>query len=407
MERVAELQSRLAVLQDAVAQLREHIDRLANFDFQPGSVPLGAGDDNVSNELSSEIIQILREQEEDLELLQEEVIDIRPLKYLEHDKDRLRDGAERLKGELHSCQILLRKAQISAKENLQRAQKRERELLWASFSQPRSARGSGASSPLPAGKPRRKQRSEMSKDEQQVAASSDVTQALRRTHDMMASELSRSDFARKTLQESTAALSQLSESYSSLDTLLSSSRDLLATLMRSQKSDTWYLETSFYMLAVTIGWLSFRRFLYGPMWWLVWLPLKLIFRVGVTLTNTVGHHGGNDVMMEAPGAQPASPQLNNDDIPTIQVGHPQETRKAATDQPAEDSLVDEIGRMMDESNEGADILNDALQDGSKEGDKILDDAPHDDSENNEYKEFLDHEAELSRQIEEESVRVEL
>lgn len=102
MERVTELQEKLATLQDSVSQLKGHIERLANFDFQPGSIPIGASeDDNVSAELSSEINQILREQEEDLELLQEEIIDIRPLKSLKHDKDRLSDGAERLKGELH------------------------------------------------------------------------------------------------------------------------------------------------------------------------------------------------------------------------------------------------------------------------------------------------------------------
>jgi protein transport protein SEC20 len=104
-KRFTDLQDRLNVLQDATNQLKELIQRLANFDFQPGSVPLGAAeDDNVGAELSSEINQILREQEEELELLQEEIIDIRPGKYgsaLEHDKGRLKDGAERLKQELH------------------------------------------------------------------------------------------------------------------------------------------------------------------------------------------------------------------------------------------------------------------------------------------------------------------
>lgn len=105
-KRFADLQDRLAVLQDATDQLKELIDRLANFDFQPGSVPLGAGDDdNVGAELGAEINQVLREQEEELELLQEEIIDIRPGKNagsgeLQHDKDRLKDGASRLGQEL-------------------------------------------------------------------------------------------------------------------------------------------------------------------------------------------------------------------------------------------------------------------------------------------------------------------
>lgn len=117
-KRFKDLQDRLTALQDATHQLQELIDRLANFDFQPGSVPLTAtvaattGDDNVASELSTEINQILRELEEDLELLREEIVDIRPGGKpagrsssggggdQQHDKQRLEDGAARLGQEL-------------------------------------------------------------------------------------------------------------------------------------------------------------------------------------------------------------------------------------------------------------------------------------------------------------------
>jgi protein transport protein SEC20 len=125
-----------------------------------------------------------------------------------------------------------------------------------------------------------------------VNASSDVTLALRRTHDMMASELSRSQFAHDTLKESTAALAQLGETYSIMDTMLSSSRNLLGTLLRSQKSDTWYLETAFYVLAATICWLVFRRFLYGPLWWFVWFPVRIFFRSLIGVLTGIGLLGG-------------------------------------------------------------------------------------------------------------------
>lgn len=258
---------------------------------------------------------------------------------------------------LHSCRPLLRKAQIQSKENLKQAQRRERELLWASFSQPRSAGTSGAASPRPVDRPRRKPRGEMSKDEQTVASSGDVTQALRRTHDMMAAELSRSDFARKTLQESTAALAQLGESYMSLDTMLSSSKDLLGTLMTSQKSDTWYLQTSFYMLAVTNCWLVFRRFLYGPMWWLVWLPLRLAFRGAVTVTS-LARGGGQEAVVVDVDQKPVQPSMNNEGVPTVQVGQPRETVKVVTDPGNDESMVEEIGRMIDEAREGAGEVTD-------------------------------------------------
>jgi protein transport protein SEC20 len=315
---------------------------------------------------------------------------------------------------ISSCRPLLRKAQVSAKNNLRLAQKRERELLWASFSHVRSSRESGASSPRPLERPRRKPRSEMSKDELAVASSGDVTQALRRTHDMMAAELSRSDFARKTLQESTAALAQLGESYSSLDTMLSSSRDLLSTLMTSQKSDTWYLETSFYMLAVTNLWLVFRRFLYGPLWWLVWLPLRLLFRGAVTVTG-IGKHGGSDgVVVDSSAGKPVQPEMNNEDIPTLQVEQPSEPTESPIN-PTEESLVEEISRMIDESKdvtaselvEELQKVNELADELAKESSEIVDeheivvepelvDEPQEE-ERNEYKELLDREVEISRQ----------
>lgn len=110
---------------------------------------------------------------------------------------------------------------------------------------------------------------------------------------MMAAELSRSQFAHDTLKESTAALAQLGETYSTLDTMLSSSKNLLGTLLRSQKSDTWYLETAFYMLSATICWLVFRRFLYGPLWWFVWFPVRIFFRSLIGVLTGIGLIGGS------------------------------------------------------------------------------------------------------------------
>jgi len=109
---------------------------------------------------------------------------------------------------------------------------------------------------------------------------------------MMAAELSRSQFAHDTLKESTAALAQLGETYSTLDTMLSSSKNLLGTLLRSQKSDTWYLETAFYVLSATIAWLVFRRFLYGPLWWFVWFPVRIFFRSLIGVLTGIGLIGG-------------------------------------------------------------------------------------------------------------------
>lgn len=88
------LQERLVALQETTTQLKELIDRLATLKFEPGSVPLTTDEENsVSGELGAEITHILRDGEEDQELLQEEVEYFRGA---EHDKERLREGAEKI-----------------------------------------------------------------------------------------------------------------------------------------------------------------------------------------------------------------------------------------------------------------------------------------------------------------------
>lgn len=103
------LQERLDNLQETTSQVKDLIDRLAKLDFQPGSVPLPQGgqadddDENVATELSAEINHTLREEEEELELLEEEVTDLRGGKEGSESarrKERLLEGVKRLDGDL-------------------------------------------------------------------------------------------------------------------------------------------------------------------------------------------------------------------------------------------------------------------------------------------------------------------
>ncbi|KAF4123997.1 protein transport protein SEC20 [Geosmithia morbida] len=312
------LQERLTALQETTSQLRDLIDRLDHLDFQPGSVPLDAS--NEDGELSAEIGVLLRDGDEETELLGEEVEDLR-----HEDKARLKESVERQQQELERCRRQFRKARLEAKKRLVHAQRLERELVVQSYSLPASGVQTpttgedGGNHDVDDGTvnsdrqtqtqaqlrqrlfPNRKARydqgqQQMSglseKDRQTVGASSRVTDSLRQMHASLQAELERSEYANRTMQESTAAFHQLHESYSSLETMLTSSRDLLGTLLRSQKSDTWYLTTALYMLVVVGAWLVFRRLLYGPLWWLVWLPLRVVFGVGVkTGSAVVGRSG--------------------------------------------------------------------------------------------------------------------
>lgn len=130
------------------------------------------------------------------------------------------------------------------------------------------------------GPPRTSTPSNATKEDMILTASSDLTTSLRRTHALISNELSRSRFAHETLESSNAALQDLGTRYGALDDLLGSSKRLLGTLLSSQKTDTWYLTTALYILIATIVWLLFRRLVYGPMWWLVWFPVRTTFRTG-------------------------------------------------------------------------------------------------------------------------------
>ena len=97
------LNERLTALLDTTAQITELIQRLANLKFQPGSIPLEGEEGDVSQELSSEISQTLREQDEDLEILTQEVKDFyagRAGSERARQRERLEEGIERATSEL-------------------------------------------------------------------------------------------------------------------------------------------------------------------------------------------------------------------------------------------------------------------------------------------------------------------
>lgn len=185
----------------------------------------------------------------------------------------------------------------------------------------------------------------------------------------MQTELSRSQFAQETLgkyltciqavslkctnvriEQSTAAISSLSESYTSLDTLLSSSRSLANSLLRSQKSDTWYLETAFYILIGTITWLLFRRVFYGPIWWLIWLPLKLAMKSVFAVLGVVGLSKTSVQTSSSPIASDISATIQ--ETATLVTGTTVPTGDTSWDRPPaqaeEDRLIDKIGKMAEE-----------------------------------------------------------
>lgn len=93
--------------------------------------------------------------------------------------------ARRNTDEMNRIREQFRLAQLQAKSNAEIAQRKERELL---FSRPQSPPTT-----------HRQSSDKFTQDDLVRNASSDVTAALRRTHNLMRTELSRSQFAQETL----------------------------------------------------------------------------------------------------------------------------------------------------------------------------------------------------------------
>jgi protein transport protein SEC20 len=70
------LTSRLNTVSETNRSILQLIHRLSKLDFQPGSVPLNSEEGDVRLELSAEIHESLKQCEEDLELLRQEVEDV-------------------------------------------------------------------------------------------------------------------------------------------------------------------------------------------------------------------------------------------------------------------------------------------------------------------------------------------
>ncbi|KAJ5594109.1 uncharacterized protein N7459_000317 [Penicillium hispanicum] len=271
----------------------------------------------------------------------------------EAENERVVAMAGRLADDLKKTRVGYRNAQLQAlkaEQDADLAKQREDFEQWkADLSKPKEQESVLSKPQSPERRPQPSEK--FTQDDMVLNASNDVTAALRRTHHLMQAELSRSQFAQETLEQSTAAISSLSESYSSLDTLLTSSRSLANSLLRSQKSDTWYLETTFYILLGTIAWLLFRRVLYGPLWWLAWLPFKLVLRFVFAALGAVGLSSTKSIQ---PSPNPIASGISETLHQTAAAvsGSEVPTNNAAwEEQPSaqekEDRLIDKIGKMMD------------------------------------------------------------
>jgi protein transport protein SEC20 len=377
------LSARLQALADTYKATLILIQKLQKLPFDINNI-----ETNPQADLASEIHESLKEQEDTLELLRQEAdnshyatnnsrwvgsgtVTRRRNSEMESEHERNAATMARLSEDLKSARGAFRRAQLQAKRNADAARRKDRELLFAN-------RASDPDHALPG---RRKGMEKLTQDELAMNASSDVTAALRRTHDLMQSNIQQSQFAQQTLDESSAALASLDESYGRVGDLLKGSRGLVKQLVRSQKSDTWFLQTALLILFVTAAWLVFRRLLYGPLWWLVWQPLKLAWWLFASTLSTIGlTRAASPSTVAIPSSIVGTSGLNANRVPTNAQGRGPRSmyvggKGGGWDRPIEpptddNSMVEKIGRMtekiQDGMNSAGNRLGDVLEDESIE-----------------------------------------
>ena len=352
----ASLSQRLQALADSYKETLAQIHELRNF----RAANYTSGDPEERRlELATEIHDNLKEQEDTLDGLRQDIEDDttpthrRDSSPWESEHERNADLVLRLTEDFKTARANFRRAQLQAKRAADEEKRKEREQLFADRKQD--------------GQPQPRTRNtheKLTQDELALRAAEDVTIALRRVHNQLEGELSTSQFAQQTLEESQQALTSLATSYAGTTDLLKASRGFVGQLVRSNKSDTWFLKTSFYLLAVTIVWLFYRRIVYGPMILFIVWPLKLIWWVTIRSFGVVGLGGRSEVTaMSAPvpTLSVSMPRSSIGSMP-INAGGSQVYFKSM-ELPAkgggarggpppyhdvEDSMIEKIGRMMEE-----------------------------------------------------------
>ena len=355
------LSQRLQALSDSYKEGLTQTQELRNF----SAANYTSGDaDERRVELANEIHDNLKEQEDTLDILKQELDGDTVPPYRrdpnsrESERERNADLIVRLTEDLKIARANFRKAQVQAKRTADRDKRKERERLFEGRKQ------DGHQPPRT-----RTTHEKLTQDELAMRSAEDITIALRRVHQQMEGELSVSQFAQQTLEESQRALEGLTQSYAGTTDLLKASRGFVSQLVRSNKSDTWFLKTSFYLLAATICWLFYRRILYGPLMLFVWWPLKLMWWTTTMCMGVVGFGGRSDVPISPvpkPSLTVSMPGVNSAGMPThasnvhfksmylpAKGGGSREPPPQIPQNAVEDSMIDKIGRMRE--NEGTNV----------------------------------------------------
>jgi protein transport protein SEC20 len=108
-----------------------------------------------------------------------------------------------------------------------------------------------------------------------LTAATDVTLALKRTHQLLEQELEKSTISLATLDHSSQTLRQLEQQYSGFDVLLKGSKRLIIELERADYWDRWLIYIGLTIFGLTCLWITYKRILRGPLGLMIWVGRKV------------------------------------------------------------------------------------------------------------------------------------
>lgn len=113
-------------------------------------------------------------------------------------------------------------------------------------------------------------------EDQHLTKSKDITQTLRRIHQMAQGEVLRSELNVQELDVGSSGLVELQQRYSVVDVLLNGSRQLVKVLDEADAWDRRKMQFALSFLAACLAWVLWRRVFGPPIRFLIWSFLKLI-----------------------------------------------------------------------------------------------------------------------------------
>lgn len=247
-------------INDIASESRQLSSTIARLGNSPGPAP-------IHQELQSLIKDSLHSLTKNIEYVRTFVEDEEDAKIRDDQRITVLKYAE----DLENHRILYRKSLLKAKRNLETSHATTRNLLFdgrASSKNPSSRRDESTSNAV-------------------LQASSDVTSELRRTHELMATELSKSAFSQELLHQSSQTLSSLHEEYTAFQTILAGSKRLLKELENADRADKLWIWASLSFFLTVVAWILYRRILSKGIHLMVWI-FGGLFKSSISSSSSSG-----------------------------------------------------------------------------------------------------------------------